>query len=163
MKKIFLLSGTLEYRSSITKSWEQIDLSLKLTGRKVKVTPTMDPCADYEIKIKINDQSLTVKNPTKDYSDKKVKFSNDFYTEQFKPTFSQDDDSKITISWDKFCLETTVQIYDEESSIVCETQDSSCSVEALNPCDLNEYSVNKTYTSYHLVIYLNKDTHLLIR
>lgn len=136
--------GMLEYKPQGATRGEMQEIKME---DKIEHLPNIDPCEVYEISIKINDEDLSLGTigpfRVTEYSNENIKMEQDqkYFEKNFNPTFSQDDDNKIKISWDTFCMITKVVIIDADTdNEVCSSETESCSI-PVQPCSSYSYWV----------------------
>ena len=101
--------------------------------------PKTDPCKAYQLKIKLSDDEQTLpvfgnykSNLANINVPVSMKSDKDYYEKNFKPKVSKAGDNEIKISWEDFCIPTTVDIWDNEDNEVCSKASSEC-ILSVNP------------------------------
>ena len=129
------MPGRLQYKLDDDSQWESVDLDYD----SVEIYD-IDPCKEYQVKIKINDDELTWTfgnyKTNRASINHKIKMQNAdvYYEDNFKPKFSPVDDNNIKVSWEDFCIPTTVDIFDENNEKVCSNVESEYIIPT-DPCN----------------------------
>ena len=134
------MPGTLKYKLDEAGEWKSVKLDL--TKDSVEI-PDTDPCQEYQLKIKINDdddeRTLPIFGTYKSNEASithKIEMTNEekYYEKNFKPKFSADNKNELKISWADFCFPTTVNIYNADGfKEVCTNVDLECIIPS-EPC-----------------------------
>ena len=132
----------LHYKPQDGGDWKSVDLDLAVDSVKI---PGTDPCKEYQLKIKVNEDEGILPNfgnynsneaATKSKGAKAISMANGvpYYENNFKPTFSAVNDNELKISWADFCLPTTVDVFNADGvDQICFKADMECIIPS-EPC-----------------------------